>query len=184
MAPSRVMHDCRTVDLDYFETAPESFRYEVVLSASPERVFEVFEDAESWPVWADAITRVTWTTPKPFTVGTKRTVDLKGGLRADEYFMAWRQNERMAFYFERTSKPVLQSFAEDYQLEAVGNGKTKLVWRVAFESRGLMAYLSPLLRPVVRAMLARIMKGLERYLKDHPASTATPSTESATNVAL
>ena len=178
------MHACRAVDMGFFETAPESFRYEIVLSASPERIFEVFEDADSWPVWADAITRVTWTTPKPFAVGTKRTVDLKGGLSADEYFMAWTPNERMAFYFERTNKRVLRAFAEDYQLEALGDGKTKLVWRVAFESSGLMAYLSPLLRPVLRAMLGRMMKGLDRYLKDHPASTATPSTESATNVTL
>ena len=175
MAPSESMHSCRAVDLGFFETAPESFRYEIVLTATPARVFEVFEDEDSWPVWADAILRVAWTTPKPFAVGTKRTVDLRGGLSADEYFIAWEPNERMAFYFERTNKPVLRAFAEDYQLEALPNGKTKLVWRVAFESRGLMAYVSPLLRPIVRTMLGRMMKGLDRYLNNHPTQTATRS---------
>ena len=46
------MEECKTLTLDDFDRLEDSFRFETILDAIPERVFEVFEDAESWPVWA------------------------------------------------------------------------------------------------------------------------------------
>jgi hypothetical protein len=173
------MEECKPLTLDDFDRLDDSFRFETILGATPERVFEVFEDAESWPVWAGAIKNVTWTSPKPFTVGTTRDVDITGGLIAHERFFVWEPPRRMAFYFVGTNKPAVTSLAEYYELQPLGDGRSRFIWRVAFESRSFMRYLSPLLRPAVRIFMGRIVKGLERYVQELPPAETTeqPSPE-------
>lgn len=158
------MEECRPLTLDDLDQLTERFRFETVLRATPEQVFEVFEDPDSWPVWAGAIKKVTWTSPKPFGVGTTRDVDITGGLTVHERFFAWDAPYRMGFYFVGTNKPAVNALAEYYELEPMGDGRTRFVWRFGYESRGVMRYVSPLLRPAVRLMGSRIVRGLERYL--------------------
>ena len=173
------MNECKPLTLEDFDRLDESFRFETTLDATPERVFEVFEDPESWPIWARPIQTVTWTSPKPFAVGTTRDVDIVGGLVAHERFFVWEPPHRMAFYFVGTSKPAVASLAEYYELEPLSGGRSRFVWRVAYESRSRMRYVSPLLRPAVRLFMARIVKGLERYVSElpPPETASTPSRE-------
>ena len=163
------MHECKPLTLADFDRLPDSFRFETVLDATPERIFDVFEDPESWPVWAGAITKVVWTSPKPFEVGTTRDVHLRGGLVAHERFFIWERNRKMAFYFVGTNKSAVVSLAEYYELEPLEDGKTRFVWRIAFVSKPIMRLLSPLMRPLVRLLTRRIVKGLEQYVQGLPA---------------
>jgi hypothetical protein len=74
------MFPCEYVDLSFADTAPYRFRNSLDLAITPEQLFEVLDDAESWPRWATVITKVTWTSPEPRGVGTTRTVDMRGGI--------------------------------------------------------------------------------------------------------
>ena len=78
------------------------------------------------------------------------------------------------FDFAGTNRPAVASLGEHYELEPLDGGRTRLTWRVAYESRSFMRYAAPLLRPVVRLMGLRIVKGLERYVR------ALPITETST----
>ena len=164
------MEECKPLTLEDFDRLGDSFRFETTLDASPEQVFAVFEDPDSWPVWAAAIKKVTWTSPKPFEVGTTRDVDIMGALTAHERFFIWDPPHRMAFYFVGTNRPAVVSLGEYYELESLGDGRSRFLWRVAYEPRGLMRHLSPLMRPLVRLFNARIVRGLERYVRDLPAT--------------
>jgi len=73
-------YPCERVDATFLDTAPFRFVSTVDLGITPEQVFDVFGDAESWPQWATVITKVTWTSPEPRGVGTTRTVDMRGGI--------------------------------------------------------------------------------------------------------
>ncbi len=77
------MKPCERVGLDFIDSAPFRFVSTVDLAITPEQVFEVLDDAESWPQWATAITKVTWTSPQPHGVGTTRTGDMRGGIVGD-----------------------------------------------------------------------------------------------------
>ena len=77
------MKPCERVDLDFIARAPFRFVSTVDLAITPEQVFEVLDDAESWPQWATVITKVTWTSPEPRGVGTTRTVHMRGGIVGD-----------------------------------------------------------------------------------------------------
>ena len=80
---------CERVDLSFVDDAPFRFVSTVALAITPEQLFEVLGDAESWPHWATVITNVTWTSPEPRGVGTTRTVDMRGGITGPEEFLAW-----------------------------------------------------------------------------------------------
>jgi hypothetical protein len=71
------MNSCRPVDMSFFTETPFRFDAEVVVRATSEQVFDVFEDADSWVTWAPPIQAVEWTSPKPFGVGTTRSYRAK-----------------------------------------------------------------------------------------------------------
>src|SRR3981081_3512650 len=127
------MKPCERVGLNFIDAAPFRFVSTVDLAITPEQLFEVLDDAESWPQWATAITKVTWTSPEPRGVGTTRTVDMRGGIVGDEEFLAWEPFTRMAFRFNECSSRghyCLAAFAEDYRVEAIPGG-CRLTWTMA-----------------------------------------------------
>ena len=122
------------------------------------------EDAAVWPKWAPAIKKVTWTSPKPFGLGTTRTVDLIGGMLAEEEFIGWEPNRRMAFYFVRTSMPA-DAFAEDYVLRDLGDGRTEIAWTMGMtlpNGRTNPGFVNALMRKSNAWMLGRLAKQVER----------------------
>ena len=112
MASTR--YECDKIDLDFFTDAPVRIESEVTLPCSPESLFNCFEDAGSWAEWVDVIKGVEWTSPRPFRVGTTRTVHMPGGMVAYEEFIAWDAPRHMAFRFNQFSQGFLQAFAENY----------------------------------------------------------------------
>ena len=75
------MKACERVGLEFIDSAPFRFVSTVDLPITPEQVWEVLDDAESWPHWATVITKVTWTSPEPHGVGTTRVVNMRGDHR-------------------------------------------------------------------------------------------------------
>ena len=62
--------------------APFRFVSTVGLTITPEQLFALLDDAESWPQWATVITKVTWTS-RNRTASAPRTVDMRGGIVGD-----------------------------------------------------------------------------------------------------
>ncbi len=46
------MFQCKKVGLDFLQSAKHRYHCEEIIQATPEQLFAVFEDAESWTVWA------------------------------------------------------------------------------------------------------------------------------------
>ncbi len=159
------MHECRKIGLEFFETAPFRLEASVEVDATPGRVFDIFEDADAWTVWVPPIKHVEWTSPKPFGVGTTRTVTMSGGLLAEEEFIAWERGRRMAFYFRRASQKNLLAFGEDYQVTDLGGGRSRVTWRVAMEVGGVNRLLMPVTGPLVRVGLRWMLGRLRRYIQ-------------------
>lgn len=148
------MPTCKKVDMDFFTQAPKVFVHEIELSASPSAIFASFENADDWPLWVDSIARVDWTSPRPFGVGTTRRVTFTNGKTAAEEFIAWQQDRRMAFCFTETDQHGTRSFAEDYEVIDLGAGRSKLIWRVAFDPQGV----SKIVFAVFGFLIARIFR--------------------------
>jgi uncharacterized protein YndB with AHSA1/START domain len=154
---------CRSVDLYFLESKPLRFVNEVEINASPEQVFKVFEDGESWPKWFKDIVKVEWTSPKPFGVGTTRIVTLKT-MTVYEQFIVWDPGKRFTFYFTATSVPLFHAFCEDYRLEPIGNGKTKFTYIVAYEPSLLFKLSGPIGRWILGKSLRNGAHSLAAYM--------------------
>ena len=167
--PDKPWFACTPFGLDYFEHAPVRFENSVDLPLTPSELFEVFEEEASWSAWVPGITRVEWTSPKPFAPGTTRTVTFVGGMEVYEEFMDWQQGESLAFCLYGTSQDVWESFGERYRVEDLGGGRARLTWVVAYEPRGAFKTLHPLIRPFMGRTLAWFMQRLGTYCSERAA---------------
>jgi carbon monoxide dehydrogenase subunit G len=165
------MHDCERVGLDFIDSAPYRFVSTVDLTITPEQVFEILDDAESWPQWATAITKVTWTSPQPHGIGTTRTVHMRGGIVGDEEFLAWEPYSHMAFRFNEASTGSIAAFAEDYRIVPTTSG-CHLTWVMAMQPKGVAARLGMTLgRPVMARTFQKFLYNLRDYSAKRFATT-------------
>jgi len=156
------MFPCERVDLSFLENAPFRFHNSVDLAITPEQLFEVLGDAEAWPRWAKAITKVTWTSPEPRGVGTTRIVNMHGGLVGDEEFLAWEPFTRMAFRFNECSTRAVAAFAEDYRVEVIPGG-CRLTWTMAQKPAGPARVAMVVVGPLLNLGLRRFLSNLRSY---------------------
>ncbi|WP_422747733.1 SRPBCC family protein [Mycobacterium sp. WMMD1722] len=165
------MHTCERVGLDFIDHAPYRFVSTVDLAITAEQLFEVLGDATSWPQWATAITKVTWTSPEPRGVGTTRTVHMRGGIVGNEEFLAWEPFSHMAFRFNEASTGSIAAFAEDYRVVETPGG-CHLTWVMAMKPSGFAARLGMTVgRPVMGRQFQQFLHNLRRYTDErYPVS--------------
>ena len=156
------MFPCERVDVSFIDNAPFVFRNSVDLAITPEQLFEVLADAESWPRWASVITKVTWTSPEPRGVGTTRVVEMRGGMVGNEEFLAWEPFSHMAFRFNECSTQAVAAFAEDYRVEVIPGG-CRLTWTMAQKPAGPARLAMYLVGPLLNLGLRRFLRNLRRY---------------------
>ena len=170
---------CTPVDVDFLDQTPNVFVAAEIVRATPEQIFEVFEDAHAWTVWALPIQKVEWTSPKPYGVGTTRSVHMMGGLVGYERFVAWERGRRMAFTFVGASKNAVEKFLEDYRVENLGDGRCRVEWRMAMEARGFSRHFMFLTRPLMRLANRRMFRKFREYAERSAARTAGRTSRSS-----
>lgn len=123
----------KPIDASFFASAPQRYV----------GVFDIPRTADS--VWADLTTdnplnwcrilkRITWTSPRPFGVGTTRTASALGGsLQIDERFFVWEEGRRQSFMCLAASLPLFRRMGEDYLVEPTGDAACRFTWTVAVE---------------------------------------------------
>lgn len=153
---------CRPVGIEFLENAPVKFVNEVELAASPDQVFAIFENAEAWPHWYKEIVKVEWHSHKPYGVDTTRTVKLTT-VTVDEYFFVWEQDRRFAFYFTRTSLPLVNALLEEYRLEDLGEHRTKFIYTVCLEPTIWLRLGGPFILKMYEKMFQRATINLATY---------------------
>ncbi len=114
---------------------------------------------------APPIRRVEWTSPKPFGVGTTRTVYMAGGLVGDEEFIAWEPGRRMAFRFDAISRKQVDAFVEDYRVEDLGSEVCRVSWTMALAPLGPGKIAMPLAAPLMRVGLQWMLGRFARHVE-------------------
>ncbi|MDR3660018.1 MAG: SRPBCC family protein [Mycobacterium sp.] len=156
-------YQCEPVGVDFIDSAPFRFVSEVELAISPEQLFEVLADETSWPHWATVITNVEWTSPKPYGVGTTRTVTMRGHIVGDEEFIAWEPFSYLAFRFNTSTSHLISAFAEGYTVRPTTQG-CHLTWVMAIKPNGMAGELGMNLgRPAMTWLFQRFLHNLRRY---------------------
>ncbi len=155
-------HPLEPADADFFDSAPHVFTYRKRFAAPPERVWEQLTSDESIAAWGPATKEVTWTSSRPFGVGTTREVAPRGFGRVRERYFRWDEGRRHSFAVYESTLPLFNRFAEDYIVEPDG-ADTRFTWMVAIEPKGALAVPFKVLAPVLKAAFGRIPSGGQRY---------------------
>jgi polyketide cyclase/dehydrase/lipid transport protein len=127
------LYPCEPVGLELIDTARFRSTNSVELSITPVQLWQVLEEAESWPRWSP-LTRMTWTSPAPFRVGTTRAIEMRGGAAAVEEVIAWKPYSHMAFRMNKSSLPTEGASVEEHRIEPTPGG-CRLTWTLAHDPK-------------------------------------------------
>ena len=91
--------ECTKVEVKFLQQTKNIFVAKEIIKASPEQIFEVFEDAQAQTEWATPIKKVEWTSAKPYGIGTTRSVHMMGDVIGYQEFVEWGPGNHIAFTF-------------------------------------------------------------------------------------
>ncbi|MCW2497061.1 SRPBCC family protein [Jatrophihabitans sp.] len=152
-------------DESFFSTAPHVYTFVQDLPASPERVWASLVAPNSVADWTPLLRSIAWTSPRPFGVGTTRTVVLPGrAMTIREYFFRWEEGRRFSFYGLEANRPLFQRFAEDYIVEEGPSG-CRFTWSFALEGTSKTRLGLNALSPVNALNFRTMAHGASRYFK-------------------
>jgi uncharacterized protein YndB with AHSA1/START domain len=154
-------------ELDFTTSSPHRLVFDAIAEAPPSRVFDIFARGEGQEKWFADFKACRWTSPEPYKVGTTREIQLKL-LTVKERFVAWEEGVRVAFSIDAITIPLVKRMMEDFQLEAVGEKGTRVVWTVHYEPTLVMRPVHPVAKMVFGKMFRTSLDGLVKYAAAHP----------------
>jgi hypothetical protein len=161
-------HSLEPADAGTFGTASQVYRFPIRLHVPPARVWESLASDESLAAWGLGVRRLTWTSPRPFGVGTNREVVLPlGFMTVREHFFRWDEGSGYSFYVEAANRPGLRQFAEDYVVEPDGDGAL-LTWTIAIEPKRRLAPVMTVFGPVNKVAFGQFATGAKKYFAKNP----------------
>lgn len=154
-------------DSSFYEQAPVRFDNAVEVPVPAAVAWKILEDDHSWTVWAGVIDHVEWTSPKPFGLGTTRTVTMaKGAMVGWEQFIAWDPGKRMGFCFTEATMDGIARFAEDWHVTPTGANSCSVRWIMCMDPKGINKYILKLFAPIMRWNFKRYLKKLSQYAQE------------------
>jgi hypothetical protein len=147
-------HDLRPIDDDFLRRAPMVATVSVELPNPPQEVWDALGSDRMWS-WVPVLDRLQWLTPRE--QGGVRRLRIAKLVTVDEEFYRWDEPHRATFRVVRASRRLLKALAEDFVLDPLPDGGTRLTWTMAMETT-LPAPPSALVARVNRPALAGIRK--------------------------
>ena len=152
------------VEGNFLEVAPVKGSLKKRMPASAETLFRVLEDADAWPQWLDAVQEVTWTAP----LGVGATRDIKmGNMVIQEHFFEWEDGRLMGFRFERGPLPLIEAFAERWQIDPVSETECDITWTYGFQAKGPIKAAHPLIAKGIPSATEKWLDQLAEFVKTH-----------------
>jgi hypothetical protein len=147
------------VDETFFDVARIRLRETFEISRPANEVWSDLT-ADNPLAWCRIIQSITWTSPRPFGVGTTRTVRSLGGTSVlKEHFFRWEEGRRKSFYALESSAPLFRRFAEDYLVEPRSDTSCRFIWTIAMEPRPA----ARIGNPVNRWLLGTLFRDTHRH---------------------
>jgi hypothetical protein len=160
-------HALERPDPSTFSDAAAVYRFPARFRATPERVWESLASDESVKAWGLGVRSLQWTSPHPFGIGTTREVVLPlAAITVREEFFRWDEGKGYSFFVTEANRPGLRSFAENYELEADGDG-TLFTWTIALEPVSRLAPAMRLFGPVNKAAFGQLVRSGQKYFANN-----------------
>ncbi|HET6507616.1 MAG TPA: SRPBCC family protein [Baekduia sp.] len=119
----------------FFDEAPVRLVARLAIARPAEAVWADLT-GEGTLDWCRILDAITWTSERPFGVGTTREVRaLRGAVGFRERYFRWEEGRRKSFTVLQATAPLARAFAEDYLVEPAADGRPSCVftWTIAYE---------------------------------------------------
>jgi hypothetical protein len=142
---------CAPTDESFVDTAPHRFAETFAIAKPAEQVWADLTGDDALH-WCKALTKLRWTSERPYGVGTTRTVRVLGLIRLDERFIVWEEGRRKTFVGVQANLPIIKRVAEDYLVEPAGEGSCTFTWKIGIEPSGSGKPGMPLNKAIFRSL--------------------------------
>ncbi len=130
---SRRMFAMQPCDQTFFDAAPKRYVDTMDIPLPAQQVWAELT-ADGALGFCRMLTGATWTSARPFGVGTTRTMGvIFGALVIHERFFRWEEGRRKSFYVYEASLPLFRRLAEDYLVEETSSTSCRFTWTIAAE---------------------------------------------------
>lgn len=147
-------------DEEFLATARSRVHVAVDVERPAQQVWDELTADNPMASYCRIISGIEWTSPRPFGVGTTRTVRVLGGLFAfDERYLRWEDGRRKVFVGVAMNLPLIRRFAEDYLVEPVGTDRSRFNWTAVWEPTAA----GRAMEPVTHALFASLVRDLRRH---------------------
>ena len=144
----------RPVDASFLDSAPLRLSDTFTIPQPASRVWEEMTGDHALD-WCRILGGITWTSPRPFGVGTERSIKVFGGAVVfRERFFRWEEGRRHSFAVTEATVPAFRRFAEDVLIEPEGEHACRMTWTIAIEPQPAVALGDPLNRRILRTLFA------------------------------
>lgn len=157
-----------SADESLLETAKARAVAEREMAVSAAQLFATLEDGSAWTKVTPIIREVAWTSPKPFAIGTTRSVTFAGGIKIDEVFWAWEPNRRMSFSVTAASTRRLNGLTEVYEITPLSPERCTLRWVAAASFSGWLGKIESGLARFFQINQRQLLRKLERIAREFP----------------
>ena len=153
----------RPVDLGFVDTAKKVYVAEHDLRSPRREVWSAFVDPTTWRHWWPGVASASYRgAAPPYGVGTFREATV-GRQRYEEYVVVWEEQRRWGYYIDRATVPIARAQLECTEFEDHGTG-TRVRWILALDPRLVMRAIGPVFPRVMRGLLGKAMRNLDRHL--------------------
>jgi hypothetical protein len=138
-------------DESFFRDAKRRVVVDVTVARSAADVWAELTEDDPMSAYCRAISNITWTSERPFGIGTTRTTRVLGGLiKLEERYPFWDEGRRKVFVGMRTVPPTLRRVAEEYLVEPIDGDHCRFRWTAVWEPTALGRPIGPIGRGGVR----------------------------------
>ena len=155
------MHPCDRAGLELIHTARFRSTNSIDLSITPSQLWQVLADAEAWPQWS-YVTSMTWTSPRPFRIGTTRAIETRTGGRVIDEVIAWHPEAHLAFRVNATSVPAEGGSVEEFRIEPAPQG-CRLTWTMAHDPKKASLGVKLVAKTVMNTKYRQYLHKLRKY---------------------
>ena len=141
----------------------DSYSRSIIISASPDKVWEILGDPVGLPKWIPGIKETVYASDIKQGVGTVREITLDDGLLIEEHFVAWKEREYVSYIMVRGFP--LRGYFATMAMQPLDEGAVLFTWSVYYTTQEMTDEEFKEFSTNLRAFFEGTLKNLKSILE-------------------
>jgi uncharacterized protein YndB with AHSA1/START domain len=144
-------------------THNDSYSRSIIISASPEKVWEIVGNPVSLPDWIPGIKQTVYASDIKKGIGTVREITLDDGLLIEEHFVAWKEKEYVSYIMVRGFP--LRGYFATMAMQPLDEGAVLFTWSTYYTTQEMTDTEFKGFSTNLRAFFEGTLKNLKKILE-------------------